>query len=268
MGDNSFATGYALGADSNENKGGMWGMNDGGAWIWIVLILALLGFGGGYGGFAGNAGTSAGYTLASDFATIQRQLSDGFGATEGKLDSISNGICSLGYDQLAQMNGINTNIMSQGNATQVALMQGFNGVQAGQTALATQLADCCCQNRYDSLLQTNGTQRLIENGFATAGYNAATNACAINTNLANATRDITDNQNANTRAILDAIHAQDVAAKDQKIADQAAQIQALTLAASQQAQNNYIVNQLKPQLPVAAYTVPNPFLPQCGYCGA
>ena len=36
MGDNSFATGYALGADSNENKCGMWGMNDGGACVLMM----------------------------------------------------------------------------------------------------------------------------------------------------------------------------------------------------------------------------------------
>lgn len=34
--------------------------------------------------------------------------------------------------------------------------------------------------------------------------------------------------------------------------------QALRLAASQQAQNNYLVNQLKP-CPIPAYSVPNPF---------
>lgn len=110
-------------------------------------------------GFGGNSGANANYVLSSDFATIQRQLSDGFGSTESKLDSIANGICSLGYDQLAQMNGINTNIMQSTNS-----LQG-------------QLAQCCCDNKAAiadlkytmatdtcSIIQANkdNTQRIID----------------------------------------------------------------------------------------------------------
>lgn len=145
MDDNNFMSGFYAGRDANNNDG--FGGN-GFGWIWILLIFAV--FAGGWGGFGfgggmgGAQGAAQNYVLSSDFATLQRQLSDGFGSEERKLDSISNGICSLGYDQLAQMNGINTNILTQANAGQMAMMQGFNG-------LTSQIADCCCQNRYDSL---------------------------------------------------------------------------------------------------------------------
>ena len=51
------------------------------------------------------------------------------------------------------------------------------------------------------------------------------------------TRDLIENQNANARAVLDALTAQRLEAKDERIAAQAAQIQALQLAASQANQN-------------------------------
>ena len=46
--------------------------------------------------------------------------------------------------------------------------------------------------------------------------------------------------------------------------------QALRLAASQQAQNNYIVSQLRQPCPIPAYTVPNPnccYNTGCSSCG-
>lgn len=43
----------------------------------------------------------------------------------------------------------------------------------------------------------------MERGFADINYNMATNTCAIQTSMANHTRDIIDSQNAGTRAILD-----------------------------------------------------------------
>ena len=111
------------------DNGGFFGGNGWGDLAALIVVAGLFGgFGGGF-GFGGNSGANANYVLSSDFATIQRQLSDGFGATESKLDSISNGICSLGYDQLGQMNGINTNIMQSTNALQA------------------QLAQCCCDNK-------------------------------------------------------------------------------------------------------------------------
>lgn len=204
---------------------------------WILIILFAI-FGWGNGGWnngtapATASGVTDGYILTTDFATLER-----------KMDGINNGICSLGYDQLAQMNGINQNVSQTGynilnaiNADTVAGMQNQNAIQA-------QLADCCCQNRE-----------------AIAG---------VNFNLANASRDIIENQNANTRAVLDALCQQQIAAKDQKIADQAAQINALQLTASQVAQNNYLIAHLQPT-PVPAYPATNlyGYMGQgCGGCG-
>lgn len=79
----------------------------------------------------------------------------------------------------------------------------------------------------------------------------ATNTCALKTQMANDTRDIIDSQNAGTRAILDYLC-------QEKIADLQSENQSLRLAASQQAQNNYLVNALKP-CPIPAYPSCNPW---------
>ena len=75
--------------------------------------------------------------------------------------------------------------------------------------------------------------------------------------LCNNTRDIIENQNANYRAIHEELVANKLEAKNDRIAEQQNEINALRLAASQEKQNNYLLSELKP-CPSAAYIVPNP----------
>ena len=81
-------------------------------------------------------------------------------------------------------------------------------------------------------------------------------------------RDLLENANANTRAILDKLTSQEMAAKDAQIQAQSQQIFGLQLAASQQAQNNCLVNTLRP-CPTPAYLTCNPWASQAAYgsCG-
>lgn len=149
-------TNYSLadiGAVTRGNDG--FGMGNG-SW-WAILVLFAL-FGGWGNGFGGNNGIAQDYVLSSDMSMLSRQMSDGFGSQERKLDSISNGICSLGYDQLAQMNGINMNIMQNGYESRLATQ-----------TLGTQMGNCCCDlkgevkdNRVQSIINTNGLQQQID----------------------------------------------------------------------------------------------------------
>lgn len=300
---NDFMNGFVLGRNDGNNNDGFGGTN-GAWWLIIILLFAFGGFGGwNRGGFGGNGGGSNGsgggyvsenYVLASDNASIARQLSDGFAGLERKGDSINNGLCDGFYSQAQLINGVNQNLATQGfetrNAVQAAQVAGMSNTNAIQSQLAdccckTQsglkdvsynvatnannivnaINQCCCDNRsaiadvnYNIVTQTNGLQRSIDSNFASASYQRATDTCAINTNIANAARDIIDSQNCNTRSILDALTAQRIADKDAQISAQAQQISALQLAASQQAQNAYLINQLRP-CPTPAYVVPNPY---------
>lgn len=82
----------------------------------------------------------------------------------------------------------------------------------------------------------------------------ATQFCDTRRTITDSARDIVDNTNAGIRSILDFL-TQD------KIATLQSENQALRFAASQQAQNNYLVEALRPS-PVPAYTVTPP---QCAY---
>lgn len=194
-------------------------------------------------------------------AMISRQMSDGFNSQERKLDSISNGVCSLGYDQLAQINGINTNIMS-----------GVNTLQGAINGVGSQLASCCCDLKYSLGSNAAEISRGVERGFSDTNYNLATQSNALTTAVNNGfcqagfaaqtnTRDIIDNASANTRAILEKLSKMEIDAKNDKIADLTARLNRADLAASQAAQNTYLINELKP-CPQPAYVVPNPY---CNY---
>lgn len=88
-------------------------------------------------------------------------------------------------------------------------------------------------------------------------YNLATHFGALNNTLCGLGRDIIDNQNANYRALHDEIVANKIEAKNERIAELQTQVNGLQLRASQEAQNAYLLRELKP-CPSAAYIVPNP----------
>ena len=223
--DENFAMGYAMGQDNN-NSGGDWFGGGSGGWLGILLLIALLGGGlgfGGFGGFGGGAGLQGMATRAD--------INEGFALqniTSG-ITAIQQGICDATY-------ALTNAIQSGFNATQMGMMQGFNGVERSFCDLSHQLSDCCCENRQ---------------AIAQVRYD-----------MANQTRDIIDGQNANTRAILDFL-TQD------KISTLQAENQALKFAASQAQQNAFItanqdaqtaelIRRLGRDCPIPAYVVPNP----------
>jgi hypothetical protein len=79
----------------------------------------------------------------------------------------------------------------------------------------------------------------------------ATQACDTRNTVQNATRDIIDANNQNSRAILDFL-------TQSKLSDLQTENQNLKLAASQAAQNNYLISQLRP-CPSPAYITCNPW---------
>lgn len=235
--------------DSNRNSG--WGM-DGGWWAIIILFALFGGWGRGFsgGGFSGGNGCGCDGSCAT-VGDVQRGF-DNQGVTN-KLNGLENGICGLGYDQLAQMNGINQNITNMGFGIQNAIQQASVASMQDTNAISRQLADCCCENRA---------------AIAQVRYDMATNNCAVTTAIATAARDITDNQNANYRALHDEIVANRMEDKNAQIAELRSQVWALNLAQSQANQNNYLVNTLRP-CPTPAYITCNPWAGQAAYgsCG-
>lgn len=218
--------------NNNGNGNGMFGDN----WAWIIVLFLIFAWGGFGNGFGRNNGSVAdNYVLASDFATIQRQLSDGFGDLTAQSRYIQNGLCdgfyAMNTSLLNGFAGVNNAIMTNGYETRNAINN-----------LSSDLASCCCQ-----------TQRAIDG----VNYNLATNTCALQNTMNMNTRDIVDTVNANYRALHDEIVANKLEMKNDRIAEQQNEINALRLSASQAKQNAYLINELKP-CPNPAYIVPNP----------
>jgi hypothetical protein len=126
-------------------------------------------------------------------------------------------------------------------ADTIANMQNTNSLENNVQAIGTQLAACCCDIRSD-----------LSKGLSDLGYALATQECATRQAIADSTKDIIASNVAGVRSILDFL-TQD------KIAALTAENQTLKFAASQQAQNAYLVGELSPKCPVPAYVVPNPF---------
>lgn len=209
-----------IAAVTNNNDG--FGGNNG--WWFLIILFALFGGWGNRGyGYVGDGSNAVqpGYVLNQDFAILER-----------KLDGINNGICSMGYDQQAQMNGINTNVMAAQNA-----------LTAQMTGLASQMAACCCD-----------TTNLIN-----------TQSCNTRQVVMDATNNIIQNDNANWRALDARLTQMDMDRKNERIAELQAQLSDARLAASQSAQNEYIISQLRPA-PVPAYQVANPYAYQMCCC--
>lgn len=247
------ASDVALLSGRNGNNDGF-GDGTGAWWIIIFIIFAFMGWGrNGFGGFGGGNGSGAmdNYVLASDFATIQRQLSDGFGDLTAQSRYIQNGLCdgfyAMNTSLLNGFAGVNNSIMTNGYETRNAI----NNV-------SSQLANCCCS---------------LEKGQMETNYLNAQNTCALQNTMNMNTRDIVDAVNANYRALHDEIVANRIEDKNAQITAQQNEINALRLSASQAKQNAYLINELKP-CPNPAYIVPNPnccynyqVTSGCGGCG-
>ena len=214
----------------------------GGNSAWWIIILFLFAFNGrGFGGFGGGSGTGAAdnYVLASDFATIQRQLSDGFNGIDNALDRQNAGICDLGYTQAQLINGVNMNVAQNGYESRLATQN-----------LGSQLASCCCDIRegisgvnYNMATQANAINRAIENGFAQTNYNMASQNCQTLQAI----------DKVGDRVIDYLCNKENQNLRDENFA--------LRLSASQQAQNAYLVSELGTKCPIPAYLTCNPNAP-------
>ena len=222
--------------DSNHNADS-WGGN--GGW-WILIILFAL-FGWGNNGWGNN---NSGQRCAT---TTDLQNGLDTQSILNKLNGINNGLCDGFYAMNSSLlNGFNT---AQATTTQANydIQQAINSANItamqNQNALSTQLASCCCENRQ---------------GQAQISYDMATQACQTRQAIADGIRDVTDNANANYRALHDEIVAMRIQDKDTQISDLKTQLAQASLSASQSAQNEYLISQLRPAA-VPSFTVPNPY---------
>jgi hypothetical protein len=228
------------------------GFGGNGAW-WIIILLLFgwggrgYGFGGGFGGGQGGCGAPCA-TQADVRAAVDQQT------LISKLDQQTYGLADSTY---ALNNAITNGFHGVDNAV---CTLGYN-MQSGFNSISHQLSDCCC-----------ATQRAIDS----VKYENAANTCALQNTINNTTRDIIENANANSRAVLDFLVNDKIAtltAENQSLKFQASQTaQNAFITANQEAQTAELIRRLGRDCPVPAYVVPNPNCcyqyaqPTCG-CG-
>ena len=235
------SNGYSLSDIASATNGGGFGGfgGDNGAWWIIILFLFAFGNNGwGFGGGSNGVTADIGYNFdmhdvssgvrdlaastANGFYNLNTGMLTGFSGTQSQ-------VCNTGFDIIQAIN----------NGT-VSALQNTNLLQA---QLAEHSADerlCCCQ-----------TQNKIDSDFATLNYNLATEACADRAAISNGIRDVIDNANNNTRAVLDFLVQDRISALTSENA-------ALKTQLSQTEQNAYLVNALRPPV-IPSYNVPNPY---------
>lgn len=219
--------GYSLSdiaAVTDRNNDGF-GANNG-AW-WIIILFLFMFMGWGRNGFGANDAATQGALTRSD-------LFEGFNNQDvnGQLRGITQGLCDGFYSQnstiLQGLNGVQRDLCTGFSA----VAQGFDGVNSNIAESRYAAQQCCCE-----------TNRNIDSVRA-ENYK---NTCDI-TNAIHA-------EGEATRALINANTMQEL--RDRLTAKDSALMTA-NFQLSQQAQNAYLVNELRP-CPIPAYLTCSPY---------
>lgn len=220
-------------AISGNNNGGLFGGNGWGGGI-LGFFLGLL-FGNG--GFFGNGGLFGGNGNGNGAGFLSNQISNDAGrellmnaiTSQGErqheaIQTLSN---TLGQD----FNLVNAGVMNLQNALNtlalqqsVSVPQIINSIQSGNASLASQLCQCCCDNKFAIAEQTSQLQQGMNAGFngvqmGIGGLSRQIEAKAAADQLAvcQQTYTLTDGANRNTQAIIAKMDAIEDARKDREI---------------------------------------------------
>ena len=209
--------------------GGNSGFGGNGDWLWLILILALMGGWGNNGnGGAFGGGFNDDYAwLSNGQKEIMQNTNQGFntlhlsnqveGVRDG-INSLSNQLCNCCADMNSTVsNGFYNAEIANNNRQMANMQQAFD--------LSRQFADCCCENRL---------------GIANLNSTIISENCADRQLINEVGRDIITNATANTQRILDQLCADKIDAKNEKIADLERQLTMADLRASQIAQTAQI----------------------------
>ena len=147
--------------------GGGYGMNGIADLFGLAIIASMFGwngggFGNGFGGGNGAAGFLANQINNDNGRELIMQAVTSQG--EASRSAIQNLATMMGQD----FNLVNSGVQNVQNAlSNLALQQAvsvpqiINSIQSGNSALASQLAQCCCENRLATCEQTNALQNTI-----------------------------------------------------------------------------------------------------------
>lgn len=217
-------TGYLMGLMNNGN-GGFFGNNGGFQDIIALIVIAAI-FGNGNFGFGGWGNNNNGNSTEREMlmSAIQRNGLD-LNQLAGSLN------CSVGRVQDA-VTAVSTQICNLAGQQGLSFQQVINSIQAGNSAIASQLASCCCDIRTaiaDSNYLTErgfcNTNQILTKGFSDLGYAFRDQTC-----------DLKQTANANTASIIAKLDAIEDSRKDRELAEKDRVIATLTARSERQAE--------------------------------
>ncbi len=201
-------------------KGGNNGFGGEGGWfMWVIFLFFLMGWGNGGFGFGNQNGNLPNMINNDAGRELLMSAIQGNGNAIGQLATTLN--CDINQVNSA-LQSLATQLQGVGNAVGMSGQQVINAIQAGNASLASQLAQCCCDNKMAICQQTNTLQGAIntvnssvERGFASTAYEAQARTCDLKTSMGD-----------NTRAILAKLDSIEDSRKDREIASLTAQLTA------------------------------------------
>lgn len=215
-----------LAAKNNNGFGG-----EGGWFMWVIFLFFLMGWGGnGFGFGFGNQNGNLPNLINNDAGReLLMSAIQGNGNAIGQLATTLN--CNINQVNSA-LQALATQLQGVGNQVGMSGMQVINAIQSGNAQLASQLAQCCCDNKMAICQQTNTLQSTIngvgnamERGFSDNAFRIQTLACDLKTSA-----------NDNTRAILGKLDQIEDSRKDREIASLTAQLTASQSRAERQSE--------------------------------
>ena len=213
-----------LAAKNNSVFGG-----DGGWFMWVIFLFFLMGWGGNGFGFGNQYGNLPNLINNDAGRELLMSAIQGNGNAIGQLATTLN--CDINQVNSA-LQALTTQLQGVGNQVGMSGMQVINAIQSGNAQLASQLAQCCCDNKMAICQQTNTLQSAIngvgnamERGFSDNAFRMNTLACDLKTSA-----------NDNTRAILGKLDQIEDSRKDREIASLTAQLTASRSRAERQSE--------------------------------
>lgn len=210
VGSNSIDPNLLMALNNNGGFGGN------GNWMWILFLWLIWG-----GAWGGNGWGNNGLNNGAGF--LSNQLSNDTGrellmnAIQGNRDSINSLANLLNTEVNTVQNGIftlNNAITSVGTQVGMSGLQIQNAIQSGDAALASQICQCCCENRLAIANQTNTLQAQAAANHAAATLQSAQQQGADQLAMCQQTNALTTQAERNTRDITEAINAQSVMIND------------------------------------------------------
>ena len=198
---------YLMGLMSGNNNGGFFGNNGGFQDIIALIVIAAI-FGNGNGnGIFGNGNNNNSTEREMLMSAIQRNGTD--------LSQLAQSLnCSVGQVHNA-IDQVATQICQLTGQVGMSSQQIINSIQAGNTALSSQLCNCCCDLKQliseSNYLTERGfcnTNQILSRGFSDLGYASAQQTSELKGAIKDSTDRIIDGQRAaEMRALTDKIDA-------------------------------------------------------------